>query len=64
MARPADETEAFVRQQSTLEHARSVIRSADYLSNVAETRAPALDDAEELAERTTAVLAAYRELTA
>ena len=65
LARLADETEAFERQQRAFDRARSVLREADYLLDAAPAGpvpAPA-DTARDLAERTSAMLAAYRELT-
>jgi hypothetical protein len=61
LSRLADETEAFVHQQTMIEHARSVIRNADFLENIDD--ASTADNTKDLAEQTSAVLAAYRELT-
>lgn len=61
----ADEADKFVRQQEALAEARTVVQDADeVLGTVSAIPQPAGADAStELAERTTAVLAAYRELT-
>ena len=63
LGRLADETEAFVRQQRALDRARSVLRDADYLLETGDAVAAPPDSARDLAEHTSAVLAAYRELT-
>jgi hypothetical protein len=61
----ADEAERFVRQQEALAEAQAVVRDADeVLGTIGATPQRAIEDAStELVERTTAVLAAYRELT-
>ncbi|WP_305784214.1 hypothetical protein [Symbioplanes lichenis] len=64
LTRLADETEAFVERQEALQRARSVLRDADYLVQSAPAPGVPLPDAADLADRTSAVLAAYRELTA
>jgi hypothetical protein len=61
----ADEAEKFVRQQEALAEARTVVQDADeVLGTVSLPPQPAGADASaEVVERTTAVLAAYQELT-
>jgi hypothetical protein len=67
----ADEADKFVRQQEALSEARAVVQDADeVLGTIGVPPQPAgaeyplaADASTELVERTTAVLAAYRELT-
>jgi hypothetical protein len=67
----ADEADKFVRQQEALSEARAVMQDADeVLGTIGEAPQPAgaeyplaTDASTDLVERTTAVLAAYRELT-
>jgi hypothetical protein len=54
--------ESFARRQKALDEARAVLRSADYLMVTGDHTRP-VDPAADLADHTTAVLAAYRELT-
>ena len=61
LTRLADETEAFVAQERALARARAVLENADNLLGAAP--AATFDSAADLAEHTSAVLAAYRELT-
>ncbi|GAA2708809.1 MULTISPECIES: hypothetical protein [Actinoplanes] len=61
LTRLADQTEAFVRQQQALANARALLRESDYLIG-APSPAPGHETLD-LAEHTSAVLTAYRELT-
>jgi hypothetical protein len=60
--RLADEVRAFVTEQEALARARAVIRDADRRRGIPAPE-PGAHAAGDLAEHTTAVLAAYRELT-
>ncbi len=59
----ADEVGRFVERQHALASARAVVQDADRILGAAAPLPVAGDAAAELAERTAAVLAAYRELT-
>ena len=64
LTRLADQTEAFVRRQRALDEARAILRDADYLLETGDpARLPGSDTVADLAEQTSAVLAAYQELT-
>jgi hypothetical protein len=63
LTRLADETESFVRRQQALDKAREVLRAADYLMDTGDSTGQ-VDTGADLADHTTAVLAAYQELTA
>jgi hypothetical protein len=63
LSRLADETESFVRRQRALAEAREALRSADYLLDTGDATHRPPDTAADLADHTSAVLAAYRELT-
>ncbi|GAA2464294.1 hypothetical protein [Winogradskya humida] len=63
LARLADETAEFIREQQALRKAEAVLRDADYLLHTGTPPSPKSDSAADLTDRTTAVLAAYQELT-
>jgi hypothetical protein len=64
LTRLADETELFVGRQKAIDAAQAVLRDADYLLETGDPgRLSRSDGGADLAEHTSAVLAAYRELT-
>ncbi|AEV86259.1 hypothetical protein ACWT_5241 [Actinoplanes sp. SE50] len=63
LTRLAAETDAFVRHEQASAAARAALRASDYLLSPA-APAPPDDEALDLADHTSAVLRAYRELTA
>ncbi|GAA2561541.1 hypothetical protein GCM10010435_36670 [Winogradskya consettensis] len=63
LARLADETAEFIREQQALRKAEAILRKADYLLDTDNTPHPGSTTAADLTDRTTAVLAAYQELT-
>jgi hypothetical protein len=63
LSRLADETESFVRRRRALAEAREALRSAEYLLDSGDPGHLPPDSAADLADHTSAVLAAYQELT-
>ena len=63
LRRLADSSDRFVRREQTLLKARIAVRDADRILGTAGT-GPGTDAGADLAERTTAILAAYQELSA
>ncbi|BCY12608.1 hypothetical protein [Actinoplanes sp. L3-i22] len=61
LTRLADETDSFVRRERALANARAALRNSDYLLGT--PTPPANTEAQDLADHTSAVLTAYRELT-
>ncbi|MEV6350433.1 hypothetical protein [Actinoplanes sp. NPDC051851] len=68
LTRMADETEAFVRQEQAISGARALLRDTTHLLDDPAALSPALpppptDDAADLADHTSAVMSAYRDLS-